>query len=435
MSRSKKGDEKQNSRRWCAVCTEELTADHEGIHCKQSHHLCSDCSANYKRSIFEGGPRAFPPKCGFCASEVNLASFERQLGGTDNDGERSTFLNYMMMHQLDGDLMSSCPWCPFFCTRESNSVAEASFIFCQNPECCKVTCALCVKECVPIDDDDEEDEAVRQGMAEHFECAQKEAAFGPLRDELQRAIDRGIKPACPECNHGGIKDDACTHMTCEECHTVWCYVCGLDVESTDCDKGEGNGESEYRHNIDWFENEKRCPMYLSEISEVDPSWPEDDHLAMQKLHELSALRSIRCIYDRVGASQYRALVAAFPVLGDASGFTEEQILAVDLTQPLFIRSEPGELESVDPDQLVYAPSPPGEREGTDKDSEVASSMDEDSEEASSMDEDLEEASSMDKDSEEASPNGDLCADGSADGSGDDGSSYPDDFEDILTKFA
>ena len=79
---------------------------------------------------------------------------------------------------------------------------------------------------------------------------------------------------CPGCKLAGRKDDACTHMTCTKCITEWCYVCGLDVKS--CDKEaprEGGRVNDiYLHNKDWEINEKRCPMYLTKILEVDLHW-------------------------------------------------------------------------------------------------------------------------------------------------------------------
>jgi len=170
---------------------------------------------------------------------------------------------------------------------------------------------------------------------------EKEASFGKLRAEMEKAIADGIQPACPSCGIRGIKDDACTHMTCESCQTTWCYVCGLDEAA--CNKADRAGSLIYRHNDKWWENERRCPMYLSEINQIDESFPADDEEAMAHLHRLTALRNMRCVYDRVGKAEYRKLIAAFPTLGPASGFTEEQILAVDLSRPLFQRVPPGEL--------------------------------------------------------------------------------------------
>jgi hypothetical protein len=345
-----KGDGKKDEAqwRWCAVCGEKLMADHPGVYCMNSHHLCSDCSAIFKDSLMkEPSIDTFPPKCGFCACEVNLQSFERQL----DDDERGTFLTMMVLKQLPEDeVMMSCPHCPFFCTRRADA-SEAIFIHCQAPSCLKVSCRLCSKECVPIDGDGEEeedDEAVQLGMAEHFQCAEKEGALGGLRREFEAAIDSGIKPACPKCKLGGIKDEGdCCHMTCESCSTEWCYVCGLDVDSPECSKAAGGGEAHYRHNSNWVTREDRCPMYLSQISEVDDTWPEDDEDAMAKLNNIRALRNLRKLFDRIGQAEYRKLVEAYPTLGAASGFTEEEILKVDLSKPIFRRADPGFFDGSD----------------------------------------------------------------------------------------
>lgn len=67
----------------------------------------------------------------------------------------------------------------------------------------------------------------------------------------------------------------CTYMTgCTKCATEWCYVCGLSV--ADWDKAPprlGNdGNDIYLNNRDWESNEKRCPMYLTQILDVDLHW-------------------------------------------------------------------------------------------------------------------------------------------------------------------
>jgi hypothetical protein len=89
---------------------------------------------------------------------------------------------------------------------------------------------------------------------------------------IEQAIEEGSNMRCPGCQLAGRKDDACTHMTCTKCSTVWCYVCGLDVESCDKELRPGRMNDIYAHNADWAVNEKRCPMYLTQILEVDLHW-------------------------------------------------------------------------------------------------------------------------------------------------------------------
>jgi len=348
-----KDDDPKNQKRSCEMCGDTLERDHTGVRCQNSHHLCDECSDTYKDSIMkEASLEVFPPKCGFCACEVDLPSFERQLTKT----ELETFLSMMTMKELPADeIMQTCPFCPYFCTRllgEGGSIAEALFVHCLKPECGRVSCSLCFQACVPCNDDEEDDEAAQLGMAEHFECAEKEHKWGSLRKEFEDAVESGVKFPCPGCGHGGVKDDACTHMTCESCLTVWCYVCGLDTASDECSKAAKSGkyhgtEDEYRHNVNWHVNETRCPMYLNEIHEVDASWPKDGEEAKGHLHRLRCLRNLKALYDKMGQRQYRQLVTAFPKLGAASGFTEGQIRAVDLNTALFTRD--GDFEESDED--------------------------------------------------------------------------------------
>jgi len=238
--------------------------------------------------------------------------------------------------------MLTCPFCPFFETRvlaggATTSAAQACFVNCKSSECGRVSCSLCKKECVPCDDDEEEDEAVRMGMDEHFVCAELEADLGTLKKAWEEAIEAGITRPCPSCGHRGVKDSACTHMTCN-CMTVWCYVCGLDCDSDQCSKAPGDGRACYKHNVNWFTNTDRCPMYLNEIHEVDESWPEDGEDAKEHLHRILILRNLKREYDQMGPAAYARMTAAFPKTGPACGYTEDEIKSVDLEAPLFQRN-------------------------------------------------------------------------------------------------
>jgi hypothetical protein len=72
---------------------------------------------------------------------------------------------------------------------------------------------------------------------------------------------------CPGCGNGGRKDTACTHMTCEECHTVWCYVCGIAEKYLDKANPDGNI---FSHNDNWKTlYPKRCPMFFLELHDID----------------------------------------------------------------------------------------------------------------------------------------------------------------------
>ena len=101
-------------------------------------------------------------------------------------------------------------------------------------------------------------------------CASLRAA----KEAIDTAMEHGSKMPCPECGLAGRKDEACTHMSCPRCHTPWCYVCGLSVR--ECDKAAPRPgrpvDDIFLHNVDWEVNEKRCPMYLTQILEVNSEW-------------------------------------------------------------------------------------------------------------------------------------------------------------------
>ena len=370
----------------CGVCGDTLQNDDPGVHCQNVHHMCSECSANFVRGALEEGVNAIPPKCPFCAVDVNLPSFERQLT-TEQHG---TYMSYMVMGQLpEGETMVHCPFgsCPYFEIRqlgEGSSRAQINFFHCQHPACMKVSCGLCKKECVPCGDEDEDeddDDGINQkqrAMTKHFICAENQQMFGEQRKVFEKAIEASTQFACPKCGLTGMKDGECTHMTCIGCQTVWCYVCGLDTASDECSKANRSDQSpEYAHNVNWHSRPGRCPMYLSEINQVDATYPEEDEAALHVLHRQKALRLLRCAYipsdpdsfpisrfphnlslilstasrrteyDKIGRAQYRCLIAAFPHLGAACGFSEEDILSVEAHQPLFQRSEDFDEEAED----------------------------------------------------------------------------------------
>ena len=284
----------------CGICGETLDGEHTGIHCKNAHHMCTDCSANFVSTTLEEGINAIPPKCPFCAVDVNLPSFERQLT-TEQHG---TYMSYMVMGQLpEGETMVQCPLgsCQYFEIRKlgegGSNGEQMNFFFCQHPDCRKVSCFLCKKECVLCDSDDDDDDIDPQQLAmmKHFACAEREHEFGELRKAFEKAIEASTQFSCPGCGLTGMKDGECTHMTCIGCRTTWCYVCGLDTASDECSKANDPDRSpEYAHNVNWHTRLGRCPMYLSEINQVDDTYPEDDDGALHTLHRQRALRLLRC---------------------------------------------------------------------------------------------------------------------------------------------
>jgi hypothetical protein len=157
--------------------------------------------------------------------------------------------------------------------------------------------------------------------------------YGEGKLRVESLIREGMHRRCPnpECHSKGMKDDNCTHMTCSTCRQQWCYVCGLSLDQLD--KAPKNKDSIYGHNVNWALNPKRCPMYLSQISEIDGSWPVSDDEALAHFHRIITLRLLKAELDKVGEKKFIELVKVFPaVLG---GFSLDDINNCDLKKPLY----------------------------------------------------------------------------------------------------
>ena len=169
---------------------------------------------------------------------------------------------------------------------------------------------------------------------------------------FEEAIECGGKMCCPKCHLAGRKDDACTHMSCPRCSTPWCYVCGLSV--ADCDKsaplpGDTVGSEIFLHNTDWETNEARCPMYLTQIIEVDPEWLgqdwretatdqdfDDDNQCLEYFHRWQTIKRLQQARTNMGAENFELLFVHFASVRNC-GFGLEEIMKTD-TSKLIDRS-------------------------------------------------------------------------------------------------
>jgi len=272
----------------CTACDDELSEDHPGIRCWGTvrHEFCEECSANYVGSVLNTcspEDQPFPPKCSCCPAEVFLPSFERFV----DDKLRPVFLEWTLRKGSDanagslltgGEKILKCPHCNYMET--TNSGAEQQhFLFCKQRGCEKISCLFCQKACVPAPPPAPGqpaaavlDEAVALGLEAHFGCASKYARLKDALTQFKNAIEEGQGRACPnpDCRRRGVKDEECTHMTCDLCRTKWCYVCGLDVQCPECALGpaprnphapEQVADPHYRHNVAFATNPKRCPMW------------------------------------------------------------------------------------------------------------------------------------------------------------------------------
>jgi hypothetical protein len=112
------------------------------------------------------------------------------------------------------------------------------FAVCETKSCEGAFCLICE---IPL----------RKTDLGNHECAAN--AVSALYSEVLRVLASASTRTCPHCSSIGMKDLACTHITCTKCAKRWCYVC-LKPDS----------KWPERHN-EWTldtTDPERCPQYL-----------------------------------------------------------------------------------------------------------------------------------------------------------------------------
>jgi len=308
---------------FCGGCNTELEADHSGIQCIQAHHYCTECSTHIVNLFFSDPQHYTPLRCVQCHVELNPSVFERQLTAEQ--------LNFYQQHMLvlvwakellnDDERLDNCPFCSFAVIRNIN---DTNILYCDHPECRKISCLICRKACPTILNDYGSDEEIDE-MEKHFTCA----FLADDKHKFDQYLELGQKVPCPNCSLAGMKDDACTHMTCPTCSQLWCYFCGKKVE--DCDKTQNGTNGIYDHNHSWEYNPKRCPMYLTQICDIDDRWPDgNEEQCLVMFHRNRSLRLLREVYEIIGEERINELDQHFNIL-NTCGFTLDEILHEDLT--------------------------------------------------------------------------------------------------------
>jgi hypothetical protein len=313
---------KEKKKTTCGSCETELAPDHPGIQCIQAHHYCTECSTHIVNLFFSDPQHYTPLRCVQCHVELNPSVFERQLTAEQLSFYYQNMLVLVWAKEFlaEDERLDHCPFCCFAVIR---SIHDPNFIYCGHPECGIISCLICRKACPKITGMYCNDEELA-AMEKHFTCT----VLADDKHEFDRYLELGQKVPCPNCNLAGMKDDACTHMTCPTCSQLWCYFCGKKTE--DCDKEQGGNNGIFDHNQNWESNRNRCPMYLTQIYDIDDRWPDDEEQCLVMFHRNRSLRLLREVYEKLGKERIDELDRHFNIIG-ASGFTLDEILDEDLT--------------------------------------------------------------------------------------------------------
>ncbi|UJR27623.1 hypothetical protein I4U23_008904 [Adineta vaga] len=304
----------------CGACGCDLEPDHPGVQCIQGHHFCTECSKNIVSLFFSDPQLYIPLRCVECHVELNTSVFERQLTPDQLEFYNQNMLALVWAKELVGpeERLDNCPFCSFAVIR---SIYDRSFLFCERAECKKTSCLICRKALPEIVNDYADDE---HEIFKHFTCV----ALADDKQEFDSAVENGQKLSCPKCGLAGMKDDSCTHMTCPTCSQIWCYFCGKRLE--DCDKSPNGTNGIFDHNYNWDTNPKRCPMYFTQLQDIDDRWPGDEQQCLIMFHRNRSLRLLREVFNKLGKDRIEQLNNHFNIL-NSCGFTLDEILHEDLT--------------------------------------------------------------------------------------------------------
>eukprot|EP00475_Leptophrys_vorax_P005343 TRINITY_DN13243_c0_g1_i4.p1 TRINITY_DN13243_c0_g1~~TRINITY_DN13243_c0_g1_i4.p1 ORF type:complete len:713 (+),score=153.36 TRINITY_DN13243_c0_g1_i4:756-2894(+) len=113
--------------------------------------------------------------------------------------------------------------------------------------------------------------------------------YGRVLETLAAASSR----SCPNCGSSGMKDLACTHITCDKCSQRFCYSCGISES-----KLEGGFQAHNQWTMDLSEDmkQKRCPLYLQAKWGFDG---EDAAAALDNFHRSLQIQAIENLKKEV----------------------------------------------------------------------------------------------------------------------------------------
>ncbi|KAJ1477551.1 hypothetical protein T484DRAFT_1820924 [Baffinella frigidus] len=276
----------------CCVCASEFDPELvASVSCLSGHACCDECTEVFVGSVMANLQASFPPTCSICRGALVPNLFEAQLTQKQLDDFNSVVA---MRALLPGEQIVNC------------LIENAASV-----------------------DEDEAEEAAEELESHLTQCS----SLAQDKKAVVKALEDGQKMPCPECGLAGRKDDSCLHMSCPSCQTAWCYFCGLAVADCDQDEGarvrSGRDHDIYAHNANWEELESRCPMYLTQIVDVDERWPSDDEECMDFLHRLRTLSLLRTARVEVGEQVFSELFTRFKDVRNC-GFSELEVSNTDV---------------------------------------------------------------------------------------------------------
>ncbi|UJR29124.1 hypothetical protein I4U23_010338 [Adineta vaga] len=295
----------------CATCEATIDENQTKMVCKNNQcgvTTCAVCTKLMIEVMFGQPVLNYPLKCGACDSAYDMVEVDQLLTRHICYEQYVAFVLPLFWSKdclNNNETLAQCPFCPYV-EIHTTDACPLQFLTCQQPSCAKRSCLICLHEIT-------DDESIHRSR-----CVELQSH----KQMVENAIDTGSTQQCPHCQLTGIKDDGCTHMTCERCGLTWCYLCGMKEE--ECLVDANADQSFAAHNNEWENHEGRCPMSLVSIHELDDRWPETDEGCLEFFHRYRTLCQLYDVMKIVGEERLNELDETFGII-NSSGYTINEI--------------------------------------------------------------------------------------------------------------
>ena len=121
-----------------------------------------------------------------------------------------------------------------------------------------------------------------------------------LLNGIDKDIDKVVCEAssvkCPNCEVPTILSSGCTHMKCQRCGTIFCYFCGIKI----------NTVSLLDHNRNYRIDKSKCPIFLAGHPLILPKKDASSEEQNSVFIFYRTLRMLRALKEKYSEDEWRA---------------------------------------------------------------------------------------------------------------------------------
>ncbi|CAG9329458.1 unnamed protein product [Blepharisma stoltei] len=200
--------EPRNDLHSCGICTEPINAEDKFSLSLCGHQIHKSCFKVQVKIASENKPLPdLPLKCIYCREVILYSDWVKVL----DQAEIKNLYHASLVKFMTNDKGKSFSWCENhvcdFIYNKSKFTNRSPIRNC--PECHGKFCVRCKKEVV--------------GMTHEVRCEMQR-----IGEENKKWIEENTS-TCPSCEFKTEKNGGCNHITCPNCNTHYCFICGEDI--------------------------------------------------------------------------------------------------------------------------------------------------------------------------------------------------------------